>query len=67
MRTISGFRKDEYFCAEDWTPDSALNRLAHSDFARMRFCVTSGLESAGTSQKNATDLPDKSGQVFSDA
>jgi hypothetical protein len=55
MRTISVFRKGKYFCAEDWTPDSALNRLAYSDFARMRFCVPSGLESAD----GATDLPDK--------
>jgi hypothetical protein len=34
------FRKPEckYFCAEDWTVESALELLANFDFSRTRFC-----------------------------
>jgi len=34
--TISDFPKTEYFCAPDWTADSALNCLMNFDFSRGR-------------------------------
>jgi hypothetical protein len=35
--TISDFRKEEYFCGNDWTADPTWNPLSNFNFPRKRF------------------------------
>jgi hypothetical protein len=57
--TISDFRKEEYFCGNDWTPDSALNPFANFVFPCKRFCAALAPARDAISRKSRSDLPDE--------